>query len=65
VAASALTSTRDAVAEIKNNLSSADFQHIIAFFAIEHDAQTLVDASAGHPGVPLAARPQARSVPTA
>jgi hypothetical protein len=52
VAASALTSTRDAVAEIKANLGSTDFQHIIAFFAIEHDAHTLVDAlDKAFPGV--------------
>ena len=54
VAASALASTHDAVAEIKDNLGSADFQHIIAFFAIEHDAQTLVDAlGEAFPGVPV------------
>jgi hypothetical protein len=54
VAASALTSTRDAVAEIKDNLGSTDFQHIIAFFAIEHNAHTLVDAiGQAFPGVPV------------
>jgi hypothetical protein len=54
VAASALSSTRDAVGELKSRLGSADFQHIIAFFAIEHDAQVLVDAlAAAFPGVPV------------
>ena len=54
VAASALASTRQAVAEIRNRLGSADFQHIIAFFAIEHDAEALVAAlSEAFPGVPV------------
>jgi hypothetical protein len=54
VAASALASTREAVAEIRNRLGSADFQHIIAFFAIEHDADALVAAlSETFPGVPV------------
>jgi hypothetical protein len=54
VAASALASTRAAVSELRSGLDSADFQHIIAFFAIEHDAQTLVDALAeAFPGVPV------------
>jgi hypothetical protein len=54
VAASALASTREAVAEIRSRLGSADFQHIIAFFAIEHDADALVAAlSDTFPGVPV------------
>jgi hypothetical protein len=54
VAASALASTRDAVGELKSRLGGADFQHIIAFFAIEHDATVLVDALAeAFPGVPI------------
>jgi hypothetical protein len=54
VAASALSSTRDAVAELKARLGDTDFQHIVAFFAVEHDAQTLVDALAEtFPGVPV------------
>jgi hypothetical protein len=54
VAASAHSSTHDAVKEIKARLGGSDFQHIIAFFAIEHDAQVLVDALAeAFPGVPM------------
>ena len=54
VAASALPSTRDAVVELRERLGSADFQHIIAFFAIEHDAETLTGALAeAFPGVPI------------
>jgi len=54
VAASALASTREAVRELRDALGSADFQHIIVFFAIEHDAETLVDALAkAFPGVPV------------
>jgi hypothetical protein len=53
-AASARPSTRDAVDELKARLGSADFQHIVAFFATEHDAQVLVDALAdAFPGVPV------------
>jgi len=54
VAASALPSTREAAAELKSRLGEGDYQHIIAFFAIEHDAQVLVDALAeAFPGVPV------------
>lgn len=54
VAATALSSTRDAVNELRARLGSADFQHIIAFFAIEHDAQVLADALAeAFPDVPV------------
>ncbi len=54
VASSALASTRDAVAELRARLGSADFQHIIAFFATDHDADTLVAALAeAFPGVPV------------
>lgn len=54
VAASTLSSTREAVAELKHDLGSNDFQHIVAFFAIEHDANVLADAlSAAFPGVPV------------
>lgn len=54
VAASALPSTRAAVDELKDRLDGGDFQHIIAFYAIEHDAQTLVKAlGKAFPGVPL------------
>ena len=52
VASSALTSTRDAVSELRASIGSADFQHIIAFFAIEHDPEILVGALAeAFPGV--------------
>lgn len=54
VAASELSATRDAVAELKVRLGDGDYQHIIAFFAIEHDAQVLVDAlTETFPGVPV------------
>jgi hypothetical protein len=54
VAASAVSSTRDAVAELRSGLGSADFQHIVAFFAVEHDAQTLAGLLAeSFPGVPV------------
>lgn len=54
VAASALASTRDAVAELKAGLGGADFQHIIVFFAVDHDAATLNHALAeAFPGVPV------------
>lgn len=54
VAASSLRSTREAVAEIKNRLGHANFQHIIAFFSIEHDANKLIDAlTEAFPGVPV------------
>jgi hypothetical protein len=54
VAASALAGTRDAVAELRRELATSDFQHIIAFFAIEHDASVLTDAlSQAFPGVPV------------
>ena len=44
VAASALKSTRAAVDELCAEFAGADFQHIIAFFAIDHDAQLLANA---------------------
>jgi len=54
VAASAQASTRAAVDELRTRLGTADFQHIIAFFAIEHDAQELVGAlSETFSGVPV------------
>jgi hypothetical protein len=54
VAASALSTTRDAVHELQAELSDSDFQHIIAFFGIDHDAELLVRAlSEGFPGVPV------------
>jgi len=54
VAASALPSTRAAVNELRGRLGSADFQHIVVFFATDHDAQVLVDALAdAFPGVPV------------
>jgi len=52
VAASAQQSTHDAVRELKGRLGDGEFQHIIAFFAIEHDAETLVgDLAEAFPGV--------------
>jgi len=54
VAASALTSTRDAVAQLKGRLGTTDFQYIVAFFSVEHDAEELSAAiAAAFPGVPF------------
>lgn len=54
VAASARTSTRDAVAEIGSQLAGGSFQHLVAFYAIDHDAQALAKAFAEiFPGVPV------------
>jgi hypothetical protein len=54
VAASERRTTREAVAELKDRLGGADFQHIIAFFAIEHDAEVLLAAMAeAFPDVPV------------
>jgi hypothetical protein len=41
VAASALSSTRQAVDELKSALAGGDFQHIIVFFSVAHDAGDL------------------------
>jgi hypothetical protein len=54
VAASAVASTREAVAELKAGLGSGDFQHLIIFFAVDHDAVTLNEAlRQAFPGVPV------------
>lgn len=54
VAASAHSSTREAVAEIRATLGTAGLQHIILFFAAEHYAAVLNDAMAeAFPGVPV------------
>ena len=54
VASSALASTREAVAQLKERLGEGSFQHIVAYFAIEHDPKSLVAAlSAAFPGVPV------------
>ncbi len=44
VAASALSSTHDAVAATRHDLGGDRYQHIIAFFSIEHDPELLVAA---------------------
>lgn len=53
VVACASPSTRDSVAAAKAEFSGASFQHILAFFSIEHDAEvlcaTLADAFPGTP----------------
>ncbi|KWT71258.1 hypothetical protein APY04_0509 [Hyphomicrobium sulfonivorans] len=52
VAASALPSTRDAVLEAREALGPGDYQHIIAFFGIDHDAEALSQSlTAAFPGV--------------
>ena len=54
VAASEHSATREAVVELKDRLGEGDYQHLIAFFAIEHDAEVLIDAlSEAFPGVPV------------
>lgn len=54
VAASALSSTREAVLEAKATLGSGDFQHVIAFFGIDHDAEVLARTlNQALPGVPV------------
>ena len=54
VAASNLSSTRDSVKAVKSELGDIRFQHIIAFFSIEHDAQILVDdLAAAFPDTPV------------
>jgi len=44
VAASALGSTREAIAAIQAEFTGNLFQHIIAFFSIEHDPGVLLAA---------------------
>ena len=54
VAASALSATCDSVDELRDRIGSTDFQHIIAFFSVEHDAEELSAAiAAAFPGVPF------------
>ena len=54
VAASPHVSARDAVAEIKTELRGGDFQQLIAFFGIDHDAEVLAAALSGaFPGIPV------------
>lgn len=43
VVATSISVTREAVASARNQLNGHVFQHIIAFFSIEHDAQILID----------------------
>lgn len=53
-AASALSSTRDAVLDAKSALDGADCQHIVAFFGIDHDADLLARTLAEEfPGIPV------------
>ncbi|MGL4395089.1 MAG: FIST N-terminal domain-containing protein [Hyphomicrobium sp.] len=42
VVSSTLSSTRESVAAVKSGLVGTAFQHIIAFFSIEHDPEVLV-----------------------
>ncbi len=54
VAASATSSTREAVVEAKAGLGAGDYQHVIAFFGIDHDAELLTGALAeAFPGIPV------------
>jgi len=54
VAASALSSTCDAVDELKGRVGTNDLQYIVAFFSVEHDPEELSAAmAAAFPGVPF------------
>lgn len=54
VAASSLSSTRDGVRAVKDALGDEPFQHIIAFFSVEHHPQQLVaDLNDAFPGIPI------------
>lgn len=54
VVATTTAVTRDAVASARQQLNDQVFQHIIAFFSIEHDAQILIDElRASFPDTPI------------
>ncbi|MGI9404587.1 MAG: FIST N-terminal domain-containing protein [Hyphomicrobium sp.] len=54
VAASTLSSTCDAVDELKGSLGTNDFQYIVVFFSVGHDAEELsATIAAAFPGVPF------------
>jgi hypothetical protein len=54
VAASAISSTQEAVREAKAGLGAGAFQHVIAFFGIDHDADLLAEAlTEAFPGLPV------------
>ena len=54
VFASSLASTRDSVAAARAELGDQRFQHIIAFFSIEHEAELLVSAlQSAFPEIPV------------
>ena len=54
VAASALSSTRDSVGELKSRLGTTYLQYIVAFFSVEHDAEELsAEIAMAFPGVPF------------
>lgn len=54
IAASSTSSTCEAVQEIEAALAGGDFQHIVAFFGIDHDATILATAlSKAFPGIPI------------
>ena len=54
VAGSARASSRQAVAEIRAEIDGGDFQYIVAFFGIDHDAEVLAAAlSEAFPGIPV------------
>ena len=47
-------SSRQAVAEIRAEIDGGDFQYIVAFFGIDHDAEVLAAAlSEAFPGIPV------------
>lgn len=54
VAASALPATAGAVQETREALAGGDYQHIVAFFSIEHDGETLARGlEEAFPGIPV------------
>lgn len=51
---SASSDVAEAVAELKSGLGPGDFQHIIAYFSADYEAEALVSAlSAAFPGTPI------------
>ena len=54
VAGSPRASSRQAVADIRAEIDGGDFQYIVAFFGIDHDAEVLAAAlSEAFPGIPV------------
>lgn len=66
VAASARGDTDGVVSELKSGLGHGAFQHIIVFFAVEHDAHVLAAGlGAAFPGIPISGCSTAGEIATA